>query len=334
MKISVVIPTRNRPDFMERVLTSLHGQTRKPDEIVVIDSSDDTTYKNKLIEKYSGIPLTWLSSAPSVCIQRNLGIRAATGDWIFLCDDDIELCSDYLEKLDEHVQRNPSCGALAGVLLQQEGTDWVSSYPVKKYRDLLWRTIFQLPIWGELENIASGPLLGVIKRFYHKRGNARTLAGWPLITQWKEPYFQTKIYSLGADVVKKQWLLNSPYDEVLDPSGIGDNYGVAMGFPGEHPIHVVTSVVAYHHRAIQNRLERPLAYYRRILALHYFLKKENSISIAWFLWSLVGNTGYALFSGNWKMVSTTLRAMGLVIVNKNPYWLGYKRNAKVVQPTL
>jgi hypothetical protein len=39
--------------------------------------------------------------------------------------------------------------------------------------------------------------------------------------------------------VRRQWLIRSPFDEVLDPHGIGDNYGVAFGFPSK--IHVLNS---------------------------------------------------------------------------------------------
>ena len=40
MTVSVLVPTRNRPDDLRTFVASLVGQTRKPDELVIVDSSD------------------------------------------------------------------------------------------------------------------------------------------------------------------------------------------------------------------------------------------------------------------------------------------------------
>jgi hypothetical protein len=151
----------------------------------------------------------------------------------------------------------------------------------------------------------------------------------------KGKVFQTAVYSLGTCMVRRNVLLESLYDEVLDPSGIGDNYGVAVGFPGDHPIHVLTTLNAYHHRSIVNRLEKPLSYFRRILALHYFIKKSECFPksmAAWFQWSLIGNWMYFFFKGKTEMRKATSNAIRLILSGKNPYWVGGVRGDKVVQP--
>ncbi len=339
MKITTVIPTRNRPMHINRVLQTLQLQTRQADEIIIVDSSDDKSYIDEVLKHFSHLPLKCIQSSASVCIQRNRGIAVAQGNWIFLCDDDIELNPDYLEKLELYTKSNIECGAVAGRLLQQEDNSWVDQYPVKGAKDLIWRFIFQLSVWGDLQTIKSSfpiniPLL-YIKRFYSRRGNDLTLAGWPLITSWKKDSFQTTVYSLGANLIKRDWLLISPYDEVLDPSGIGDNYGVAIGFPQSLGIHVLDTTFAYHHRAHENRLDRTLAYYRRVLALHYFIKKNKRHGIfttPLFIWSLTGNTLLYTFKRNKKLVRANLKIIGLILTSKNPYWLAFKGNKKVIRP--
>lgn len=337
MKISVIIPTRNRPDFLAKALESLRQQHRKAEEIIIIDTSDNKDHVESISRNFDDLPVRWVDSIASVCIQRNAGIQAATGDWIFLCDDDIELNPDYFKKLEDHTLQHPACGACAGLLLQKEGEQWVSQYSPKNLSDLLGRFIFQLPIWGEVNKLEVSspmrPLYVALQKYYRSKGNTLTRAGWPLITFWSEPWFQSKTYSLGANLIKRDWLLNSPYDEVLDPSGIGDNYGVAINFPG--PIHVLTTTVAYHSRAQTNRLESPVTYYRRLLALHYFLKRwRTRAARCWFIWSLIGRTGYFVLKGSKKMVIANLKVIGLALVGKNPYWLGFKRNEKRVQPQI
>jgi len=340
MKISTIIPTRNRAGHVVQVLQTLQKQTRPSDEIIIIDASDDKSYSKQVQEQFNTLPLRWIDAPlASVCVQRNTGIQAALGDWIFLCDDDIVLKADYLEKLEQYAESNLTCGAMAGRLLQLENGNWIDEYPVTGFADLLWRFTFQLSIWGDLENIkVSFPaslLLRVIKKFYASRKNGLTLGGWPLITSWNSTAFQTTIYSLGANVIRRDWLLHSPYDEVLDPSGIGDNYGVAIGFPQTHSIHVIGSTAAYHHRATENRLDRTLAYYRRVLALHYFIrksKKYNASTVFWYIWSLTGNALMALFKRDWRMVRINLRVIRLIFTGKNPYWLAYNRNEKIIRP--
>jgi glycosyltransferase involved in cell wall biosynthesis len=338
IKISVVIPTRNRADRMIDVLSTIEKQRLLPSEIIVVDSSDDSAYGHALIMKFSALPIKWITSVPSVCIQRNVGINQASYEWILLCDDDIELEPNYLQVLVEYIGSNPDCGALAGRLLQKEGDQWVCQYPVKNFYDLGWRFFFQHSIWGSIDAIKVStwqkPMFSFMKNWYSQRGNTVSAGGWPLITDWGKDFFSTKIYSLGADLIRRDWLLKAPYDEVLDRSGIGDNYGVALGFPGSLPVHVIASTHAYHHRAEENRLTRNVSHYRRILALQYFLKrnKQRKITHVWFLWSLFGKTLAYAFKGEWKMLTATLKAMGLISVGRNPYWNGYKKGKKVIQP--
>ena len=336
-KISVVIPTRNRAKRMIDALSTLEKQILQPSEIIVVDSSDDTSYHHTLSEKFPALPLKWITSVPSVCIQRNLGIRQASCEWILLCDDDIELDPNYLDALVNHIIRNPDCGALAGRLMQKEHGAWTCEYPVKNFYDLIWRFFFQHSIWGGLDRIKIStwqrPMFTFLKKWYSKRENTMTTAGWPLITDWSGDHFCTKFYSLGANLILRDWLLRSPYDEVLDPSGIGDNYGVACGFPGYLPVHVLAATHAYHHRAEENRIARKLSHYRRTLALHYFLKRNNApMTRLWFRWSLFGKILAYLFKRDWELLTATIKAMGLISIGLNPYWTGYRKGRKVVRP--
>src|SRR5687768_17184895 len=173
IKISAVIPTRNRPDRMIGALSTLQKQVSPPLEIIVVDSSDDSSYRHSLMERFSSLPIKWITSTPSVCIQRNTGINQAACDWILLCDDDIELEANYLHTLSMYVESNPGCGALAGRLLQKEGHHWVDQYPVKNFYDLSWRFIFQHSVWGSFDTIKISSwqksMFSFMKTWYSKR---------------------------------------------------------------------------------------------------------------------------------------------------------------------
>lgn len=337
MKISAVIPTRNRIAQVRSTLHSLLKQRRQVDEILVIDSSGERDLTAVLREEFAGYFIQWFESVPSVCIQRNIGIEKASGDWILLLDDDIDLEADYVLKLESYILANDECGAVAGRLMQLESGSWTDQYPIKSFAELCWRFIFQLSIWGRVDEIkVPRPMKWcseIIKDFYRRKGNTLSLAGWPLITQWDESIFRTTIYSLGASLIKKEWLANA-YDEVLDPYGIGDNYGAALNFPSRQQIHILRAARAYHHRVPENRLDRTLASYRRTLALHYFLIKHGKgfVTKSFFVWSLFGNTLASILRGDSRTFRMTLRALALILLRRNPYWIGHLKNKKVVQP--
>lgn len=337
MKVSAVIPTRNRFEQVRSTLHSLLRQTRQVDEVLLIDASDDRRQASVLRQEFAGHSIQWFESIPSVCIQRNIGIERASGDWVLLLDDDIDLEADYILKLERYILANGGCGAVAGRLMQLESGTWTDQYPIKSFNELCWRFIFQLSVWGRIDKVRVPGVMKwcfeIINDFYRRKGNTLSLAGWPLITQWDASIVRTSIYSLGASLIKKEWLANA-YDEVLDPYGIGDNYGAALHFPSGQQIHILGDARAYHHRVSENRLERTLASYRRILALHYFLvrDKKSFVTRFFFVWSLFGNMLASILRGDWRTFRMTIRALALILRRQNPYWIGHLQNKKLVQP--
>lgn len=338
MDISVVIPTRNRPERIRNVLASLARQTSPPAEVLVVDASDAGVHDlDALANEFPTLPLTLLTSSPSVCIQRNKGIEAARSEWIFLCDDDIELPSDHFERLADHVAGHPRCSAVAGQLRQLEQGVWVAHYPPRKFSTAFYHFVFQLSVWGPIDDVPTNrftrPLLAWMKDWYRKRGNRESLAGWPLITQWQRPSFNTRFYSLGADLIRRERLLSSPYDPVLDPGGIGDNYGVAMGLPDG--IDVIDSTHALHHRELHNRVDRKIAYFRRILALHYFVKTRSAratITTLWLCWSIAGLALLQFRRFDVSLLKFSAKALFQIVAGRNPYVVAKNEGRTVVSP--
>ena len=100
--ISVIIPTYNRYEFVNRAINSVINQTYKDIEIIVVDDcSEDPRYqelsKNKNIkyfrlDKRSGLP----------ACGRNLGIKNSLGEWVAFLDDDDYWVEKKLEKQMEY----------------------------------------------------------------------------------------------------------------------------------------------------------------------------------------------------------------------------------------
>jgi len=113
--ISVVVITRNRAEWLKEALDSLTRQSRKPDEVVVVDNaSEDHTgdviraFADKLDIKYVYEPVRGIPRA------RNAGVRNAVGDIIAFIDDDCVADRDWLKYIEIPFVKDPNVGVVGG----------------------------------------------------------------------------------------------------------------------------------------------------------------------------------------------------------------------------
>jgi glycosyltransferase involved in cell wall biosynthesis len=329
MEISAVIATCNRPDRLLSLLGNLDRSTHPLREVVVVDSSDERLGPGAFAD-FDKLRVVYLSAPRSVCAQRNVGIRAAGAPWVLLCDDDIEVPPDYLARLAAHATAHPPCGAVSGLWLEKQGGGWSGRFPETSSLVVAWKFLFEMGMWGPIRG--RDPLARVIAGICQARGNHIARSGWPVITEMEGAFFRTPIYSLGASLMKRDWLLASPFDESLDSHGLGDNYGVALGFPAEG-IHVLNDAPVYHHRSEANRIADGVAQERRMLALDYFIHTRRELAdarTAHLHWSLIGAGILHAASGNRTASRAMLRAFARVATGRNPYRAG--RGAEPLDP--
>lgn len=112
MKVSVIIPTKNRRRYLEDCLKSLIQANNRPDEIIVVDgySSDST---EKVVQLY---PVKLLRDRGSLTRSRNLGLRASIGDIIVYLDDDVIVDKNWLKHL-LSAYSSPEVGGVGGRIL-------------------------------------------------------------------------------------------------------------------------------------------------------------------------------------------------------------------------
>lgn len=101
MKISVIICTRNRFDDFTKTLLSIVAQTRLPDELIVVDSSDEQRLERYLTSVKLPFPVRYFHTQPGLTLQRNRGIRESAGDLLFFFDDDVDLDINYLAEVEK-----------------------------------------------------------------------------------------------------------------------------------------------------------------------------------------------------------------------------------------
>ena len=97
--ISVIIPTRNRPQLVKRAVESSMAQTLKEIEIiVVIDGLDISTNRELEKIKEPRLKIVQLTNSKGGAGARNAGVAKARGEWIAFLDDDDEWLPQKLER--------------------------------------------------------------------------------------------------------------------------------------------------------------------------------------------------------------------------------------------
>jgi glycosyltransferase involved in cell wall biosynthesis len=97
--VSAVIPTRNRAELVSRAVRSVLSQTVRDIEcIVVIDGPDVVTVQSLGEIADPRLRIIALKENVGGCEARNIGGRAARGEWVALLDDDDEWLPHKLEK--------------------------------------------------------------------------------------------------------------------------------------------------------------------------------------------------------------------------------------------
>ena len=87
----VVIATRNRPTTLENCLRHFERQSVLPNQVIVVDSSEDSNLVRSRIMTSRIADVEWrflTSDVQSTCYQRNLGLKQATSEVVFFPDDD------------------------------------------------------------------------------------------------------------------------------------------------------------------------------------------------------------------------------------------------------
>lgn len=109
-RISIIVPTFNRAQYLDELIASFEGQSFSDFEICIIDDgSTDNTKETvlRLQEKISKIRLFSLGENKGATFARNFGIEKAQGDWIMLWDSDDILYPHALETLVAYQQEMP-----------------------------------------------------------------------------------------------------------------------------------------------------------------------------------------------------------------------------------
>jgi len=136
--LSVVIPAYNAEKYIGRAIDSVLAQSRRPDEIIVVDdgSTDGTA---GVVESYGSQVRCIRQENGGASVARNSGIEAATGRWIAFLDADDEWLPEKLQIQTDHLKRNPGLvWTYSNYFIRTPGQDKQRpAYSAARYQKLL-----------------------------------------------------------------------------------------------------------------------------------------------------------------------------------------------------
>ncbi|MDT7833052.1 glycosyltransferase family A protein [Flavobacteriaceae bacterium S356] len=320
ISVTVVIPTYKRTKNLLRLLESISSQTLIPNEIIVVAAGYDEYVLKESLSIFE-LPIKLIFSQPSVCHQRNTGIFLASSKFIQLCDDDIVLPKNYIEKLASYLFEHEDVKIVSGLeTIQSAQHNWLPFNQDISFLGLLYKYIFGLSVWSDLSQKTSKNILfKKLTSHYLRKGNTISKAGWPILCDFSDSTVQASIYGLGCAMFHGKTLKETPYNERLGQHGIGDNYDLAIRINKEtSAIHILKDVCYKHYKTTSNRLASSKQYYNRTKALLHCVRKLPIFGFSsklYFLWSLLGNGLYFLVKLRFRHFYKNLRIMGYALIS-------------------
>lgn len=141
MKFSVVIPTYNRWDLLNKCLKSIERNTNLSDGEIIVVSNGCTDDTPKLVRRlYPTMNVVSWPKPLGYPKAVNMGMSAATGDYVILLNNDTELYSpNWVQDLLEPFNNHPQAGVTGLIKRFQNGNPWVLFFCAAIKREVINR---------------------------------------------------------------------------------------------------------------------------------------------------------------------------------------------------
>lgn len=119
-RVSIIIVTWNGLDLLKRCLPSVVATDYPNLEIIVSDNDSSDQSKEWIEENFPSVQVIRHPENYAFCRGNNEAIRVATGDYVVLLNNDVEVPRDWLTPLVNKMEADPSVGAVQPKLLQMD----------------------------------------------------------------------------------------------------------------------------------------------------------------------------------------------------------------------
>lgn len=278
-RISIVIPTRDRPGGLSNLLSACLGQTYPPFEVVIVDDSPSGSAKT-VFEAFS-LKLKSLASTPKyvqgnsngLTDSRNLGIGACRGDVILFLDDDTTLDQNALKTLAAFFGQNTSAIAVQPELIFSKDTP--DSFPFLE----------------KMENAVHKALMLSYKKENTLVVRRSGMSVFP--TRLTRPIFTQRLF--GCCSYRRGVFDKMLFDTNLKRWGFMEDLDFSFRLYKMQPrsLYAVPGAKIFHQASSQARLPRRIAI--RMTVIHWFyvffkdVYESSLLNLFAFFWALAGN---------------------------------------------
>jgi GT2 family glycosyltransferase len=270
-------------DDLKECLESISGQTRVPNEVIVVDNSDrDKEEVRKSVERLAGgfgdkgIQLRYFRNEieNSLTVAKNLGISHATGEIISFLDDDVVLSETYYQEVIGFYENHPDALGVEGKVLESNGRGFRYVFA-----EILGR-LFYLG-YRERDKCRMLPSLGVTYLLEDKIVNCEWIS--------------------GASAYRREVFDEFTYDENLKKYSWGEDsdlsYRVFRRYPNS--LYVAPQVRYMHKVSASGRTsKKEIVFMEEIYYLYLFYKiiDQSFKNKMIYLWSRVGRLVFRIVS--------------------------------------
>jgi len=278
MKISIIICTRNRFDDFTKTLPSVAVQTRLPDELIVVDSSDEKRLEPYLTSAKLPFPVRYFHTQPGLTLQRNQGIRECANDLLFFFDDDVDLDKNYLAEVEKVFASDVDhkIGAVGGK---------IANTPPQTLR-----MRFEIALFGFIR-IFFGVVGTHNGRFYP--------SGMPTHPRKNQPSGFIECLSGCCMAFRREVFEKAKFDEALAHYGLMEDVDISrQTLDAGYKIYYQTSATLIHNESPMNRLKVQQWAEMSVVNYDYLFRKswsKDSWRWLFYYWALIG-----LFAANFQ----------------------------------
>lgn len=119
--LTVIIPTRNRPDDLAKAVASVRAQTRPPEEFIIVDQSlgdESRSLVEALMYGDGRVQLVYVHDPgiSGLVEAKRVAAERSSGDIVCFLEDDVILEPDYIEQIAQGFADRPEMVGCCGII--------------------------------------------------------------------------------------------------------------------------------------------------------------------------------------------------------------------------
>lgn len=117
--ISIIIPTKGRPEEIRKWVSHIYKLDYKKIEIVIIDNNEDNKLYSHIIKKYPQIAIIKPKQNLGITTSFYVGAKNAKAEILHFSNDDVFYEKDYFNKIVAELEKDSSIGIIGGTMLDK-----------------------------------------------------------------------------------------------------------------------------------------------------------------------------------------------------------------------